>query len=85
MNSTKNSTMLPALYLERIRQHLRPSTGLIRFLRRVLVSLAPAVAVGAFAVPAARIERGGPGVGGEWLLIILVFIAFYYASGRREI
>lgn len=85
MNSTKNSTMLPAIYLERIRQHLRPASGLIRFLRRVLVSLAPAVAVGAIAVPAARIERGGPGVGGEWLLIILVFVAVFYTSGRRDV
>lgn len=85
MNSTKNSIMLPALNLERIRQHLRPASGLFRILRRILVSLAPAVAVGAFAVPAARIERGGPGVGGEWLLVVLVFIAFYYGSGRREI
>ena len=85
MNSTKNSTMLPALNLERIRQLLRPASGLIRFLRRVLVSLAPAVVVGAFAIPAARIERGGPGVGGEWLLVVLVFIACFYAAGRREI
>ena len=51
---------------------------------RTLISLIPTAAVAAMAIPAAHAERGYWAVGGEWLLIALVFIGMMYALGVEK-
>lgn len=44
----------------------------------ILLAALSAFAVASWAVPAAYAERGYSAVGGEWLLVVLTFIAVIY-------
>jgi hypothetical protein len=55
-------------------------------LQALLFALTAAGGTAAWAIPYARWERGYDAVGGEWLLIIIVFVWVYkLARHKREI
>lgn len=49
-----------------------------------LFAIPATVACTAWALPYARIERGYNAIGGEWLLIIIVFVLMYNALRRLK-
>jgi ABC-type thiamin/hydroxymethylpyrimidine transport system permease subunit len=50
-----------------------------------LFAMAAAAGSAAWALPYARIERGYNAIGGEWLLIIIVFVLMYNAARRLKL
>lgn len=54
----------------------------MKAINRTLWALVPASAVAAVTVPLAMLERGRWGIGGEWLLVALVFVAVFYHENR---
>lgn len=64
----------------------------VRFFRQIaevafhlLLSALGAVAVASWAIPAAYAERGYHAIGGEWLLVILTFIAIFYVCEVKDV
>ncbi len=57
---------------------------LFKWFTRTLWALVPTAGVAALAIPAAHAERGYWAVGGEWLLIVCVFISVMYALCERS-
>ena len=53
------------------------------YITRILWALLPAVCVAALVLPAARLERNQWGIGGEWLLVALVFVGCFFWEGRK--
>lgn len=50
----------------------------------IVLAVMAAFAVASWVVPAAFAERGYSAVGGEWLLVILTFVAVIYFTEVRE-
>lgn len=57
-------------------------TNLFRAALSALPASIIAYLVGLWAIPAAMAERGYHAIGGEWLLVVLTWIAVYYAVWR---
>ena len=51
---------------------------------RIVISAMASVAVASWVVPAAYAERGYSAVGGEWLLVIVTFVAVMFFTGEHE-
>lgn len=56
----------------------------MKAINRTLWALVPASAAAAVTVPLAMLERGRWGIGGEWLLVALVFIGVYFMEVRHD-
>lgn len=54
----------------------------MKAINRTLWALVPASAAAAVTVPLAMLERGRFGIGGEWLLVALVFVAVFFHEKR---
>ena len=57
---------------------------IFEILFHVLISALGAFAVAVWAVPVAYAQRGYYAIGGEWLLVILTFVAVLYATEVQE-
>ena len=57
----------------RIRKIKRAAAWTVLIALELAMSAVPTVIMAAVAFPIAYAERGGAGIGGEWLLIIVVF------------
>ena len=57
---------------------IRVKRKLLEFAFRICISVMASVAVASWVIPAAYAERGYSAVGGEWLLIVLTFVAVMY-------
>lgn len=56
----------------------------MKHLTRALWAMVPAAIVAAIVVPMALIERNCWGIGGEWLLVVLTFVAVLYRMEVRH-
>lgn len=63
----------------RIRKAQRALAWTVVILFEILVAAAPTAVTAAILIPITLEERGGVAVGGEWLLIMLVFYISYTA------
>ncbi len=55
------------------------SAWVLAILTELVVAAIPARAAAAFLLPMGYKERGGPGFGGEWIVIMLLFCGTYTA------
>lgn len=55
----------------------------MKAINRTLWALVPASAAAAVTVPLALLERGRFGIGGEWLLVALIFIGCFFWEVRK--
>lgn len=55
----------------------RMAAWTVVYLFELLISLTPTAVTAAFILPYAYSERGGYGIGSEWILILLVFVFSY--------
>ena len=62
------------------RRVIRVKRRLFEIVFHFVLALLGAAAVASWAVPAALAERGYQAIGGEWLLVILTFVAVFYAT-----
>ena len=62
------------------RRVIRVKRRIFEIVFHFVLAVLGAAAVAIWAVPAALVERGYQAIGGEWLLVILTFVAVFYAS-----
>ena len=62
------------------RRVIRVKRRMFEIVFHFVLALLGAAAVASWAVPVALAERGYQAIGGEWLLVILTFVAVFYAS-----
>ena len=62
------------------RRVIRVKRRMFEIVFHFVLALLGAAAVASWAVPAALAERGYQAIGGEWLLVILTFVAVFYAT-----
>ncbi len=55
-----------------------------RTTKRTVIALVPTLLIGQMAIREAKIERGYNAVGGEWMLIIFVFVITYMILIKKE-
>lgn len=92
--TAKKMALAEASTQERIRNQQKSNFHITNIARRAIrvkrrafeiafhlvLALLGAAAVASWAIPAAFAERGYSAVGGEWLLVILTFVAVFYAA-----
>lgn len=62
------------------RRVIRVKRRMFEIVFHFVLALLGAAAVASWAVPVALAERGYQAIGGEWLLVILTFVAVFYAT-----
>lgn len=77
---TKKRLHLPKVYYKNFISKLlkKASRATIFFIIKSVVSIIPAYMAYLWLIPLTYDERGYYAVGGEWLLIIALFVGFYY-------
>lgn len=77
-NATKKNITIKNANNNISHRMIRVKRKLLELTFRMVISAMASAAVASWVIPAAYAERGYSAVGGEWLLIVLTFVAVLY-------